>query len=387
MFPVPAIVRRFWRLFEARRALVEGAPEDALAHLRDPALALSERADHLRLRAMDVLFRNVATRHSEGRDSSVARLLTVAASEDPLRAEEWRRRLEPERSPLEGPGSAMRELLAEMRGRGERPPSEPRERPLPPLERVAPPAGEPLRFHLAVDDGGEFLVVSGSSVTIGHARAGRADVPLLADLESLHARLDYSASFHGGPRWRVEPLGHGARRGAVSVAQESGEEQPVEESRPLADGDQVRLAPNVLIRFRRPEPASASAILELGGVEAEGAQRVLLFVPGSAGRVRIGSKAGRHVTVTGVEHEVELTLECPEELNDRPTELHVRCAGGVRVLGVDARDRPAQVLRALPCPPSARADLVLGARPSLRAPFGLSLAPIDPPTMPGGTAR
>lgn len=384
--PVPYFLRRCWRLLEARRALYEGAPERALGHLRDPALALSHRADLLRRRAMDVLFRDAARKASEGRDASVARLLVVAAGEDPARADEWRRRFRGE-VPSRVAQSGMRELLAEMRASaGDAPAPRPRPRPAPSRARTAgaaPRPGAPLSFHLAVDDGGELLVVAGRSASFGHARTGVADVPFLADLEPLHASLALEESFHGGASWTVRPVG----RGRVEVGERGGDG---EGPRPVADGDVVRLSPNVAFRFLRPDPASASAVLELlHGAEAEGAQRVLLWVGGAAGRVCVGPKANRHVPVAGVEHEVELSLEPA----DAPAEIVVRCAGGVRVLETDSPHDPAATERRLPCPPPRRIDVVLGARPAQRAPFGLALSPLDPgaqpptqPPTPGGGA-
>ena len=187
--------------------------------------------------------------------------------------------------------------------------------------------------------------------------------------------IDFGESFHAGPSWRITCAG----RGAVEVQGES----VGEAGRIVSDGEVVRLAGNLAFRFQRPDPASASAILELlKGVEAEGAQRVILLAPGESGRVRIGPKASCHIPIAGVEHEIELCL-APEI---DPTELVVRCDGGVRTLETDSPIDPADTERRLPCPPARRIDLVLGARPTQRAPFGLALSPVDPPTMHGRLA-
>ena len=381
---VPSLIRRLWCLFEARRALVEGSPERALGVLRDPALALSRRADALRQRAMEVLYRDAAHKAAEGRDASVARLLGVAAVEDPVRADQWRRHLGEREPREEGEAStqrtgALRELLGRMRSTAPPPTPTPLPRARlaagkggPPRLAPLPEDGATLRFRLAVDDGGDLFVVSGRAPVLGHSRAGVADVPILADLESRHARLTFGESFHGGPLWRIEPLGEAT----VLVG-----DAAVEGARTLADGDLVRLAANLAFRFRRPDPSSSSALLELQhGAEAEGAQTVLLFVPGTSGRVRIGPRARRHVPVAGIEHEIDLTLEPASS----PRELRVRCAGGVRRSGVDDPAGPAGVETRVPCPPAERVDLVLGARPSQRAPYGLALVPTEPPTMGEG---
>lgn len=376
---VPYFVRRMWRLIEARRALVEGAPERALGVLRDPTLAVSTQADLLRRRAMEALYRAAAQRASQGREGSVARLLGFVSIEDPARADEWRRHLAgalPERAPASQGG--LRNLLVQMRSDGDtrdsgepQPASEgPTGAASSPARRARVPAGRPLRFHLAVDEGGEFLVLAGESISLGHARAALADVPLLADLESIHARLTFGESFHGGPAWRIGPVG----RGQVYI---DGHE--VTGDAELVDGALVRLSPLLSFNFRRPDPASGSALVELArGVETDGAGRILLLAPGMAGRVRIGSRASRHVAVAGLEEDIELRLE-PEH---GPTELVVRCGGGVRMMGA-AQEAATELV--LPCPPDRRLDVVLGARPSQRAPFGLSISPVEDPVQgPGG---
>jgi len=379
---IPSFVRRLWRLVEAERALFAGAPERALGALRDPVLALSPKADHLRERALEVLFRDAAQKAREGRDASVARLLGVAAGEDPTRAASWRRHFEafpPGSAPGPAPagGRALRDLLAELRDAGAPSSSAARALPVgrggPP--RLAPlgPAPDSLRFRLAVDDGGDLLAVAGPSLVLGHARAGSADIPLLADLESRHARLTYAESFHAGPVWRLEAL-------ASAPVRVEGRE--VLGARSLNDGDLVRLAPNLEFRFSRPDPASATAVLELlHGAEAEGAQRVLLFVPGPTGRVRVGARTNRHVPVSGIEHEIELELE----REPGGAQLVVRCAGGVRSAGGPGL-APASGEERVALPPRARVDLVLGARPSQRAPYGLSLLPLDRSRMSSGRA-
>ncbi|MDA1264918.1 MAG: FHA domain-containing protein [Planctomycetota bacterium] len=371
---MPLFVRRVLRLLEARRALYEGAPERALGALRDPSLTLSPQADQLRRRAMEALFRSAAHKASQGRDASVARVLGVVASEDPRRADEWRRHLVPPAvEPVEPRSSNLRALLAQMRAGKADGADQPRREEQQPssVHRLDPPAGAALRFHLAVDDGGEYLALSGKSLSFGHARAAAADVPLLADLESVHARISFGESFHGGPTWHVQPVG----LGRVSV-----DGRVADGVIELHDGAQVRLSEHVGFRFWRPDPASASARVELlKGLEAEGATRLLLFAPGSAGRVRIGPKTNRHVPIAGVEQEIELSLEPADE----PTELIVRCGGGVRL--IDGPTGLGEVR--LPCPPDRRIDVVLGARPSSQAPFGLAITPVeDRPTIHGGSA-
>jgi hypothetical protein len=223
------------------------------------------------------------------------------------------------------------------------------------------PATEPVsqRFLMAVDDGGEFFVASGPILTIGHLSSPSVDLPFLADVESEHARLEISQSFHSGPGWTLTALSH-AR---ILVSGLFLDESPAL----LANGDLVHLAPNLSFRFRSPDPASASAILDLfSGADCQGARHVLLFAPGSAGRVRIGPRLDRHVPIADLTHEIALELE--------PAALVVRCPGGVRVQGgvSSAGTDPAL---SLPCPPQQSISLTLGARPADRPPFGITVWP------------
>ena len=101
-----------------------------------------------------------------------------------------------------------------------------------------------------------------------------------------------------------------------------------------------------------------------------------------ARQVRLGPLTSRHVAVAGIDHEIELSLDSEPDLPD----MVVRCSGGVRRLGVDDPGQPAEVEVRVPCPPAERVDLVLGARPSQRAPYGLSLVPTAPSTIREGLA-
>lgn len=378
---MPPFLHRTLVLLEARRALARGAPERALELLRDPAVASSEAARGLRSEALDGLHEDLGRRARAGRETSFFRLLAVAAREDPARAARWRSELSPwsRRAPAtstaDGPSPA---------DPGPGPPG--RDEPgldepgldEPALDRAPsaldallgragaePPGPGPalhLRFLLAVDDGGEFLVVAGDELTLGHSRGGRAQVPFLADLDSEQALLRRRESFHGGSTWFLVPR--------AAPAEVDGRPVPVDGERALTDGSHVRLSPRVEFRFRLPEPASASALLELlHGAEAEGAGRVLLLVRGVAGRVRIGPRERRHVPVADLEHEVELRLEDPG--------LVVRCAGGVRIEGLGRNPGPPTTNKTVPCPPPARIDLTVNARPSRRPPFGLCLRPLE----------
>ncbi|MFT7680374.1 MAG: hypothetical protein ACI8QC_004380 [Planctomycetota bacterium] len=376
--PLPNFVRRAWRLLEARRALIEGAPERALEHLRDPVLNLSAEADRLRERSLSALYRDAAQRAQQGRTQSVARLLSVVAGEDPSRAQEWGQQLGPRsqaHAPLPDSRSEEREshmlgLLSRLRSQGsadspgaageerspvERPPSETF---LPTSEGPPRDSSAPTRLHLAVDDGGELFCVCGDTITLGHARLGLADVPLFADLAGLHARLERRSSFHGGSSWTLVPIGD------VDLGVSGRKVGPAGEA--LVDGDEVLLGPKVSFRFVAPELSTSSVRLDLlHGLEAEGAQRVLIWVAGSEGRIRIGPKEERTVPVAGLEHDVEMSWDA--------SGLEVSCSGGVRTGSGQKFEERIE----LPWPLASRCQLVAGARPSTPVPFGLALEPVD----------
>ncbi|MFT5050366.1 MAG: hypothetical protein ACI8QZ_001767 [Chlamydiales bacterium] len=385
---------RIWRLTGAQWALLAGFPERAFDLLRDPLLADSMLAGSLREKAMDRLCACAALRAGEGREGSVLRLLSLVEVESADRARDWRARLvrEPRRPKTDG--GVLSALLADMRssdagdqdrsaaessGSGESAGAPPFI--LPGSRPVSVPSGSggpgaSLRFQMAVDDGGEFLVVAGARITLGHSSSGVADIPLLADIESIHAHFIWAESFHAGPGWKIEP----SAKARVSIGG-----VPVVEARSLRDGDLVELAPQLSFRFRLPEAASASALLEFqGGAEAEGAARVVLLAGGVAGRIRIGALRARHVPVGGLEFDVSLTLggRWPGQDGDQVPEdgaaahLEVECEGGVRLASVPAEEG-AGVACSIPLPLAGRLEVIANARPSRRLPFGIALQPLE----------
>ena len=233
-----------------------------------------------------------------------------------------------------------------------------------------PPVSEPRsqRFLLAVDDGGEFFTAAGPSLVVGHLRSPSADLPFLADVDAEHALLSIAETFHAGPRWSIAALS-GSR---ILVGGRLVERTPAL----LVDGDQVQLAPNLAFRFRSPDPASASAVLDLqSGADCQGARHVLLFAPGVGGRVRIAARIDRHIPVPELTQEVSLEIDGPS--------LVVRCPGGVRVQGGVAPHVAPPMTRegadpafVLPLPPTQAIALNLGARPANRPPFGLTFSPV-----------
>jgi len=224
-------------------------------------------------------------------------------------------------------------------------------------------AGDPLL--LTIDDAGQYLLAPGSRLVLGHLRGGRADLPFLADLGATHAVLERHDSFRDGSVWTVAPVHAGSRDAADEVLVNG---RRIEESSPLAAGDEVRLG-GISFRYRVPDPASETALLQFTeGMECAGATRILLFGEGEGGRVRIGASEHRHVRVANLEHEITLHREA-----DR---LAVRCEAVIRTGGGSTPPEGEPGIT-VPLPLPRRLDLSIGKPEGGRPPFGISIAPAD----------
>jgi hypothetical protein len=325
---LPAFLRRRVFLSRARELLSGHDARAALALLSDPILEGSSEAIELARVANEML-----ASQPQGTSGAIRDLLAQ------LRAERGRRAI----APLNGAHSGF---VAD-----------------PPASPAVRPAA--IRFRLAIDDAGELLVVAGESLVIGHLAAPDCDLPFLAGVEREHARLHLSSGFHGGPSWRIAPIGS-ARVLVEGIAVTA-------TGRELCDGDRIELGTNLFCRFRAPVPASSSAVLELDhGLECCGAPRILLFAPGVDGAVQLGTKRARHVRVPGLEHDVALSIE---PLHAGSATLTVQCAGGV-----EPGARPSEIsprAMSVECPPSASRRVTIGAREKDKAPFEISVAPVD----------
>ena len=394
-FPWPSFARRVLLLHRARRALERGECARCFELLSDPCLALSPRAQSMRAATLELACREARRLASEGAVAQVEELVACLAAEDPERASATRRELGLPKSSA----SRMKGILARLRAAPSAGfadsvnrvagfaasanrdlgfahstsavgVSHPRARidPVAPTDaRERDAQAEHVRFHLAVDDGGEFLVAGGRSLVLGHLRSPAASLAFLADVEASHVRFAYSESFHGGTHWTIERLD--ARE--VTIDGERLGDGP----RVLHDGDSLQLAPNLALEFRQPDAASGSALLDLAAnAECQGARRIVLLAPGAAGRVRIGPKKSRHVPVADVANEIVI-----EWLD---LDLRVSCAGGVRLAGSPSASGPSL---ALPCPPLAAYQLVLGARADRRPPFGIHIRPAELPPFSGAS--
>jgi hypothetical protein len=325
MSPAPAFFQRLRLVSAARRALAAGRPRAAIELLDDPRLAEHERAARLRARALEAMRRPSREAPATDRATEILSLLRNLA----------------ERMGASGTVGAA--------GVASLPPA-PSRRP-----------GAAMRFLLAVDDAGAFVAAIGPKIVIGHSRGGRADLPFLADVAPDHALLRTSGpTFHDGASWHIEALG--TSRIEVDGESVSGE------GRVLTHGDRVFLAHNCGFRFLLPDPASASALLELeAGAECLGAHSILLVVPGAVGRVRIGERHHHHVHAPLGEHPVELRYEAGE--------LRLACEAPLRIAG--ALDSAPVGELALACPPAEPRHISVGEGPAGQRPFGIAIAPVE----------
>lgn len=176
-------------------------------------------------------------------------------------------------------------------------------------------------FLLRVDEGGEYLVLRGESVSIGNVRQSRADLPVLANLAGVHASIRRSMSFHGGMQDTVVAEEGEVRVGGAVVTQ-----------RPLAPGDRVQLGPSFTFAYQRPSSRSLTAAVTLqGGFQVAGTDRVLLMKDrGKDGRILVGNSADVHVRVAAATAEVEVFAT-------NTGQIRVRCDGGGTIDGVPFR--------------------------------------------------
>jgi hypothetical protein len=287
----PAFVQRRWLIAAARRALQAGRAASALEILRDELLVGDPRAESLRAMALPLVPTPpppppggpVLGREGQGRGELFSLLAQMRAARSA------------------GADPASRAPAAAGPGKDS--------------SAVGSPGPRPLRLRMSIDDVGTFLICAGPGTTVGHSRAGESDVPILADLLPRHARFVLEPpSFHAAGFWRVEPLG------AARVRVDGVELTPA--GCTLRSGAQIRLAEHSRLEFLASDPASSSALLDLGGsVEAAGARRVVLFAPGADGCVRLGSRSDCLVAVNLGTALVELSHD--GEL------LRVRCESGL----------------------------------------------------------
>ncbi len=177
-------------------------------------------------------------------------------------------------------------------------------------------------FVLRVDEGGEFLVLRGETVSIGNVRDGSADLPILCALAGRHARIERSMSFHGG---MVDSIV--AENGDVAVGGQKVSRHA------LRNGERFRLGSALQAVYSMPCSRSLTAMVQLlGGFHAAGTDRVLLLKDrGRDGRICVGAGSDVHVRVASATAEVEV-------FGSKTGQLRVRCASGGTIDGVAFAD-------------------------------------------------
>jgi hypothetical protein len=177
-------------------------------------------------------------------------------------------------------------------------------------------------FVLRVDEGGEFLVLRGETISIGNVRDGSADLPILCALAGRHARIERSMSFHGGMVDSIVAENGDVAVGGQKVARHA-----------LRSGERFRLGSALQAIYSTPCSRSLTAMVQLlGGFQAAGTDRVLLLKDrGRDGRICIGAGSDVHVRVAAATAEVEV-------FGSKTGQLRVRCANGGTIDGVAFSD-------------------------------------------------
>lgn len=103
------------------------------------------------------------------------------------------------------------------------------------------------RFMLWIDAVGGYWVCLGNEITLGQPDPqGTADVPILGDLSSRHARIRRDGEGYVVEAWREVRVGN----------------RLVSDIGWLGDGSRMQLGGSVRMLFRRPHPLSATARLD-----------------------------------------------------------------------------------------------------------------------------
>jgi hypothetical protein len=156
-------------------------------------------------------------------------------------------------------------------------------------------AALPERFVLQVDGAGSFLVLRGERVTLGPVSGEqRFDVPLMAAAHSVPVAIERSQ-------------GDYFLKAASAVAVN---DQPTT-GRLLGEGDRIAISPRCVVKFRLPNAASSTAVLELSSAALPNsdARRVVLLDR----ELVIGSGGACHVRASGAAERIVLRL-CEGEL-------------------------------------------------------------------------
>lgn len=169
------------------------------------------------------------------------------------------------------------------------------------------------RFLLWVDAVGGFWVCLGDEVVLGRSTSPMADVPLVADLATCHARIRRDSE-----GYLIEAL----RETYVDG-------RPVVQAALLREGSRIQLGPKVRLVFRRPHALSATARLEFASHHRTqpSVDAVLLLADACV----LGPAARSHIVCPN--WPTEVTLYRSED------GLYCRTSGAVEVDGRPGRDR------------------------------------------------
>jgi hypothetical protein len=217
------------------------------------------------------------------------------------------------------------------------------------------------RFHLAVDDGGEHLVLGGDRWQLGHRASKQTeagvDLGFLAPLRARHGCMERRFSLRGGVQYWLIPDSEAPIEIAGRLPQPG--------ALRLQHSDLVVLGGRLRLRFALLSLDSTSARLTIESCEdCEGARSILLLADGPEGALRIGSRHKHHLRVTDLEHDVTLSLQSAE--------LTVSCAGGfLRGSALGAR------ALSVPLPLQERLWIEPRARAAGKPPFALTLMPSE----------
>ena len=162
----------------------------------------------------------------------------------------------------------------------------------------SPSGAKPLfpPLILRLEEGGDWMMLSKTEITLGRKGADGLDLEFLAPLSRRHARLVQDPQ---SLDWFLEPCsGATCTRNRRSVVTRT----------KLQHGDHVGLGEQLEMRFLKPSPASSAAVLELErGQEVQGCRRVLLMtIHGRPGGLLMAPSPEAHVPL-GMQHDrVEL---------------------------------------------------------------------------------
>ncbi len=175
------------------------------------------------------------------------------------------------------------------------------------------------RFMLWIDAVGGYWICLGDEITIGQPdRRGAADVPILGDLSSCHARLR-----RDGEGFLIEAMRDVAVDG-----------RPVRDFDWLGDGSRIQLGGSVQLLFRRPHALSGTARIEfLSRHRTQPSADAVLWMADSC---ILGPKRHCHVVCRNWRREVVLYRD--EE------ELYCRTDGTLEIDGV-AREGRGRITR------------------------------------------